>query len=140
MRHSRTDFLAVDPGSKYFAWAEFRNAKLQGVGRDWDFRYLQARWPTITTAVVEKPRVLRGKENLKQTVVDVAWAAGGVALQFPCPVAYPHITTPGKIWRARAFTHLTPLERQILDPFSKADLEHILDAVGIGLKYSGRYA
>jgi hypothetical protein len=131
-------FLSVDPGKRYFAWAQWRDGELVDCGL-WDGnRYLQNSFPGIDTCCVEKPRVHTQNLKCKDDVVDIAIAAGEIAGQFRNRVYMPLQTLPKAIFQARTREHLSPEELSVANTHKKKDLYHIWDAIGYGLKYLGR--
>jgi hypothetical protein len=135
---SRSNFLAVDPGVHYFGWAEFAGARLVAVGLDYDDHFLANKWPHISTTVVEGQQIYAGAEKKKADIVALARAAGRIEGQFQHRVLRMPSSLPKSVFQARARARLEPDELRLLETHSKKDLYHILDAVGIGLKYSGR--
>lgn len=138
MRHQDLEILSVDPGKLYFGWARWKQGKLVECGLSKDSRFLRNCFPAVDVCVTEKPRIHRGKEKFKEDVVDLAIAAGEVTGQFPERVYTRLQGLPKAIFQQRAQGALTAEEAALTRTHKKADLYHIWDAIGYGLKYLGR--
>lgn len=140
MSFDRDQFVAFDPGVKYFAWAVFRGGALDAAGlsnkspRDWV-------WPGISFAIVECPESQFSQETRERDIYALARAAGEIGIQFPerlyvAPSRWKG-QIPKEIHHPRIVSQLDEFERKTL-PTKKTELKHVLDAVGIGLWYLGR--
>jgi len=135
MKH--LDFISIDPGVKYFAYACVRKGELVSCGLTQDKRCLYSRFP-FPFVIVETQKIHRGGEKKKKAVTDLARAAGEIMGQFPDGVYWPLSQLPKKVFQARAYAALTPPERLLVDIHKKTDQHHILDAIGFAMKYLGR--
>lgn len=135
MTHS--DFLSVDPGVHYFAYACIRERQLVACGLSHEKRELHKRFP-FDFVLVETQRVHAGKEKLKGDIVDLAHSAGEILGQFPTGMYWPLTQLKKDVFQARAVACLTPAEIQVLEGHKKSDQKHIKDAIGFAMRYLGR--
>jgi hypothetical protein len=132
-------FLAVDPGTDYFAWAEVSDGVIRKCGL-WGFqktffRLRQLCFPGISLCVIETQKVHTAKT--KEQVVPLAQAAGGIAYQFP-EQRWVWDTTPKRQRWAQTKKRLTPNELALLDGFNKTEQGHIKDALAFAVRYLRR--
>jgi hypothetical protein len=135
----KNTFDAYDPGVTYCAQARFVDGALvlcrilpsiDGV-RDCG---------VIDTCVVERvvTRGAHSNDNIKaQDLLDLAWASGIIAAQYPNRVMQRPPTVPKEIWHARVESYLNGNEIVLL-PKLKTHRKHVLCAIGAGMKYLGR--
>lgn len=131
-------FVAVDPGVKYYAWAEFVFDTLNRAG----MATLGGPEANPATIVIEMPQIYRGAQSRLSDIADLTFAAGAIAGRYEQVIRYLPAEWKGQVpkdvHQARIKSALTDAEDEILDEFKKKDLIHILDAVGLGLYHTGR--
>ena len=132
---------SVDPGKKYYAWAEWGlqdNLAAAGLSliterKDWG----------NVPLVIEKPQVYKFGKAKNKDIVDLSVGAGKV-MTFTTGRVFEYLPAfwkgqmDKKEHQKRIRDSLTSREAQILEGFLKTELDHILDAVGIGLFHLGR--
>lgn len=132
---------SIDPGQKYYAWVCWREAILLSTGVS-----TLADLPCFPQgfAVLERP-VNQGRHLRPQTLARLAVSAGLVAGRFREVEWFTYAewagSMPGALCRAKVRARLTPAQLALL-PTSKKDLEHVLDAIGLGQYYlslGGKY-
>ncbi len=137
------DFVSIDPGVDYFAWACFRGGALESCALEADRGprawAMSQTWPEL--GVIEMP-ARRYRESIRERdVFELARAAGELGGLFPYRVYVTPADWKGqlskKIDQDRTLKALTPAELALL-PKQKSALKHVLDAIGIGLKRLGR--
>ncbi len=140
-------FESVDPGVEYYAAACWDNGVLVAV----ELRPIAAAPASgyRLLAVIEVPQIYdaraggTGARARKSDVADTLFAAGRIRDRY----VNAHLVTPAQ-WKGqltkeqdheRTRKALTPAENAIIDAVRTArERGHILDAVGIGLKYLWR--
>lgn len=132
------ELVAVDTGVKYHARAVFKDGVL---GRA---ELIKDVGPIICSGrlVIECATVRRQDGHTKRKQVDeLNRAAGRLGALHPTPEFWQVETwkgqVPKRIDHERTLKVLTEAERAVL-PKSKAELLHVLDAIGIGLRALGR--
>lgn len=131
--------ISIDPGVEYYACAVW-DSRLRAVG----LSPITAPLPVVDhELVIEKPQVYRHAKARNSDIVDLAVAAGRIAAQGEDAVYWylPRVwkgQVPKKVHHERICAALTETERTVLDGWTKRDLKHILDAVGLGLYHLGR--
>ena len=132
---------SVDPGKRYYAWAEWglqNNLAACGLSliterKDWG----------DTPVVIEKPQVYKFGKAKNKDIVDLSVGAGKV-MTFTTGRVTEYLPAfwkgqmPKKEHQDRIKVQLYTNEVLILEGFLKTELDHILDAVGIGLFHLGR--
>jgi hypothetical protein len=144
----KTNFYAVDPGKKYFAWVFVttdRSINACGVeqrrGRD---VFLHRTGPDAPALVIEHQRIIPGHAASPNDIVDLARSTGEIAGQFDDVTWAPllNFTKPKRgemsIPEARCRKYMTPAELALFTVHKKGELEHLWDAGYFALKYSGR--
>lgn len=142
MKEIPDQFDAIDPGVDYFARATFRGGQLDAVCiiQCDPFKLIRREGSTV---VIERPlRKFKGVRESDQ--FRLACAAGEIAASYEHRVYLAPAEWKGQVPKDIHHKHhvlpaLEPAELAIL-PKKKGELKHILDAVGIGLRYLGRRA
>lgn len=141
-------FDAIDPGTGYYGWAQFDRRELQDCGLATTLDV--ASWRRSHALVIEGQRFRDTSRARPQNVIDLAFDAGRITGQYRGEVV--HIADPqmwkgtvdgkimiGRIVKRLDAAELTVLERT-LSGLKKAQHEHVIDAIGIGLWSVGRMA
>lgn len=138
---TKNTFDAFDPGAGYCARARFIDGVLV------DCRLITGLHgvrdvPAINLAVIEKVVTRGADEFMKsgkrpQDILDVAFGSGVIAGQYENAVMQRPHQVPKDIWQSRIIATLNGNEVVLL-PRLKQERLHVIDAVGVGLKYLGR--
>jgi hypothetical protein len=133
------EFTAVDPGRDYYAAARFANSEVTHVLMEVPGVFIH---PPGQGLVIEMPQVYRTGQARLKDVTELAFSAGAIAARYENVIRYLPAEwkgqVPKNIHQARIMAALTQSERKILDGIKKKDLQHILDAIGLGLFHLGR--
>lgn len=125
----------IDPGVKYLAWALFNEDELESAGvtereGQSDLKYLSCR------GEIERPWG-KGPGTTQADIDDLNIACGEYGAQFPFRTYRRPYTAPKPLRHARALAALTKAELAVL-PKQKTKLKHVLCAVYMGLRATGR--
>lgn len=127
----------IDPGVQYLAWALFNEDVLDSAGvkaRELasDLRFV------ATRGEIERPWG-KGPRTTQADIDDLNIACGEYGAQFPFRTYRRPYTAPKALRHARALAALTKAELAVL-PKQKTKLKHVLCAVYMGLRATGRIA
>ena len=132
--------VSIDPGKKYYAFAEWgTQVNLQAAG----LRLIDDKidWSGIPMAI-ELPAIWAGGEADVRDIIDLSVGAGRVADRAGQVTWYPAAfwkgQQPKKAHHKKIKAELKPAEVRLLEAFNKGELDHIMDAIGIGLFHLGR--
>lgn len=137
-------WYSVDPGVRYYAWAEWVHDRLMGYG----LHPITTRLPVGHSLVLEIPRVYREdrrRGNVRnEDIVALARSCGRLEDRAGHVVTYYPSDwkgqLPKKTSHARIKAGLLPDRLVMLSAFPAADREHLLDAIGIGQYHVRQYA
>jgi hypothetical protein len=138
--------ISIDPGAHYYAWACFEDKTLRHCGFEDDVRRAPAfaRAPIPCDLLVcEIPVVYAGRKVPNADLVDEALGAGQATMHFDCR---PKFITPSswkgqvdkKVHQQWIRNELTQDELYLIGKWPAYKLKDVMDAIGIGLRYTGR--
>lgn len=128
--------ISIDPGVNYYAAASWRS---DGTLFDAVLLPLDIQTPS-DLYVMERPRIRRyGMHRApSETIIALTLSAGRLSDRAPTVWVDAGVWTKGRNKKQRqpqVWESLTAAEQHILMGRTKKDLDHLLDAIGIGLHY-----
>lgn len=137
-------FVAIDPGTKYYGWAEFRFGHLLACGYTDDLGLSKIHATYIDTCVIEKPEIYARQSGVNnRDIAELAFSAGEIAGAFKQrSTVYPRQwkgTVKGDVMCRRIHKALRESEplAYALGRLPAGKHEHVLDACGLGLRCCG---
>lgn len=120
---------SIDPGVKYYAYAVWEDRALVATGMAFTSALSKEGCP----AIIEKPQVYRNSLVRQGDIVDLAISAGRISAQYSHTSWVLPAAWKGQVPKA---VHQRKIAKQIsidLSSWTKEELSHILDAIGLGL-------
>lgn len=126
----------IDPGVKYAAWAYFNALGLLELCDVTSRDDVPNLWQYASRGEIERPWG-KGPNTTQADIDDLNIAVGEYGRCFHTRVYRRPYTAPKKLRHERALKALTPAELAVL-PKQKTKLKHVLCAVYMGLRGTGR--
>jgi len=128
---------SVDPGIKYAARAIWDGVTLTAVTVT-PLAEMLRKPPKTLVGVIERPKLMLRRRVSASMIENLLISYGQLSTCYVRVAPWPPHSMEDKAWKRRVLSRLSPGELAIVRGGTKAEQEHTIDAVGVGLEYQGR--